>query len=172
MAAIRQSKSRPLSRLIYALGIRHVGEKAAYVLARQFRTMDAFLKARKEDFDSIAEIGPVIAQSIKDYLSLGETRKLVEAFRRHGLNFQEETAEAKSTPFTGKNVVFTGELEKYSRFEAEELLRGQGGNPSSGVSKSTDLVVAGASPGSKLDKARKLGIKIINEKDFLRLLEE
>ena len=172
LAGIQKTKSRSLFRLVYALGIRHVGEKAAYVLARQFKTMDSLLQASAEELRSIPEIGPVIAESIKDYFSLSQTRKLIERLRQYGLNFKEEISQAKATAFTGKTLVFTGEMEKYSRFEAEELMRRSGGNTSSGVSIATDFVVAGANPGSKFDKARKLGVKIIDETEFLKMLEE
>jgi len=170
LSAIQKSKGQPLSRLIYALGIRHVGEKAAYVLARQFRTMDKLLAAEKEDFDLIYEVGPVMAQSIADYFSQNQTRKLIQELRKSGLNLKEEVSELKPTPLTGKSVVFTGELRDYSRSQAKGLVRKYGGNPSSSVSKNTDFMVAGDNPGSKYDKARKLGVKIINEKEFSRLL--
>jgi DNA ligase (NAD+) len=172
LSGIEKSKSRTLSRLVYALGIRHVGEKAAYVLAMKFKSMDELLETGIEELREIPEIGPVIADSIKDYFSLSQTRKLIERLRKYGLNFREDISPAKITPFTAKSVVFTGEMDKFSRFEAEDQVRRSGGNISSGVSKSTDFVVAGANPGSKFDKARKLGIKIIDETEFLKMLEE
>jgi DNA ligase (NAD+) len=172
LSGIEKSKSRPLSRLIYALGIRHVGEKAAYVLATKFKAMDNLLRAGLEELQEIPEIGPVIAESIRDYFSLSPTRKLIEGFRQYGINFKEENSRAKDTAFTAKTVVFTGEMDKFSRFEAEEMVRHSGGNPSSGVSTATDFVIAGANPGSKFDKAKKLGVKIINETEFLKMLEE
>lgn len=170
LLAIQKSKSQPLSRLIYALGIRHVGEKAAYVLARQFRTMNKLVAAKKEDFDVIYEVGPVMAQSIADYFSLPQTRRLIEELRKAGLNFKEEVAEVKPTPLTGKAVVFTGELKDYSRSQAEGLVRKYGGSPSSSVSKNTDFVVAGENSGSKYNKAKKFGVRVINEKEFSRLI--
>ena len=171
LEAILKSKAKPLSKLIYALGIRHVGEKAAYVLARHFKTMEALVKAKKEDFDSIYEIGPVMAESIVDYFSQSQTRKLIEELKEAGVNLKEEVSEVKPTLFTGKTVVFTGELQNFSRSEAFKLVRKAGGNPSSSVSRNTDLVVVGENPGSKYDKAKKLGIKIIDEKGFSRILE-
>ncbi len=170
LSAIKKSKSRPLSRLIYGLGIRHVGEKAAYVLATRFKTMDNLLKAKKEDFDAIDEVGPVMAESLADYFSMPQTEELIEGLRMAGLNFKEEVAVPANTPLTGKTVVFTGELEGLSRDEAESLVRKAGGNPSSGVSRNTDFVVAGKNPGSKYEKAKKLGVKIINEKELKELL--
>ncbi len=172
LSGIEKSKSRPLFRLVYALGIRHVGEKAAYVLARRFRTMDDLIQAGREELQSIPEIGPVIAESIKEYFSLGQTRKLIERLRQYGLNFKEEINEAKTGILSAKTFVFTGEMDRYSRLEAEELVRSQGGNTSSAVSRSTDFVVAGANPGSKLEKAKKLGVKMIDEAGFLKMLEE
>ncbi|MCX5707485.1 MAG: NAD-dependent DNA ligase LigA [Candidatus Omnitrophica bacterium] len=172
LTGIEKSKSRLLSRLIYALGIRHVGEKAAYILALKFKSLDNLLKAEIEELREIPEIGPVIAESIKDYFSLSQTRKLIGRLRQYGLNFKEKISSTKAAAFTSKAVVFTVEMDKFSRFEAEELVRRAGGNTSSGVSKITDFVVAGVNPGSKLDKARKLGVKIIDETEFLKMLEE
>jgi DNA ligase (NAD+) len=170
LKAIEKSKSQPLSRLIYALGIRHVGEKAAFVLASRFKTMDNLLAAKKEDLDTIYEVGPVLTESIIDYFSCPSTKKLIEELRKAGLNFKEEVFAVKKTALTGKTVVFTGELESYSRIQAEELVRKLGGNPSSSVSKNTDFVVIGENPGSKYDKAKKLGVKIINEKEFMEMI--
>jgi DNA ligase (NAD+) len=171
LSAIEKSKKQPLSRLIYALGIRHVGEKAAFVLARQFKAMDNLLTAKTEDLDTIYEVGPVLAQSIVDYFSLSQTRRMIEELRKAGLNFKEITVEAESTPLLGKTVVFTGELKDYSRLDAEELVRRLAGNVSSGVSKATDFVVAGENPGSKYEKAKKLGVKILGEKEFKEMIK-
>jgi len=171
LASIEKSKSQPLSRLIYALGIRHVGEKAAYVLAREFKTMDSLLSAKRDNLDSIYEVGPILAQSIVDYFSLPQTRKMLEGLRGAGLNFKEAVIEAKATPFSGKTVVLTGELKNYSRSQIEGLVRRLGGNPSSSVSKGTDFVVVGKNPGSKYDKAKKLGVKIITEKELKEMLK-
>jgi DNA ligase (NAD+) len=171
LLAIQRSKSRALSRLIYALGIRHVGEKAAYVLAKEFKTMDNLLAAKLEDFDKIYEVGPVMAESIVDYFSQSSTRKMIEGLRKTGLNFKEEIAEVKATPLSGKTIVFTGELKEFTRSKAEEEARRLGGNPSSSVSKNTDFVVAGENPGSKYERAKKLGVKIIDEKTFREMLK-
>ncbi|MEK6727232.1 MAG: NAD-dependent DNA ligase LigA, partial [Candidatus Omnitrophota bacterium] len=170
LAAIRKSKGNPLSRLIYALGIRHIGEKAAFVLAKQFKTMGNLLTAKKEKLRNIYEVGPVIAESIVDYFSQTTTKRLIEDFKESGFNLKESLSEAKAAAFLGKRVVFTGGLKGYSRFEAEELVRRLGGNSSSEVSKGTDFVVTGENPGSKYDKAKKLGVRIINETEFSRLI--
>ena len=168
--AIQKSKRQPLSRLIYALGIRHVGEKAAYVLAKQFKTMDNLAAAKLEDLDKVYEVGQVMAESIVNYFSQSSTKRLIAELKKTGLNLKEEASELKPTGLTGKTVVFTGELKDYSRLQAEELVRKTGGNASSSVSKDTDFVVVGENPGSKYEQAKKLGIKIINEKEFSRLI--
>jgi DNA ligase (NAD+) len=170
LGAIEKSKVQPLSRLIYGLGIRHVGEKAAYVLAQKFRTMDNLMRAKKEDLDAIYEVGPVLAESIVDFFKQFNTRKLINKLESAGLNLEEKITEAKRTLLTGKTIVFTGELKGFSRIRAEELVRQLGGNAASSVSNNTDLLVAGENPGSKYDKARKLGVKIIDEKEFSRLI--
>lgn len=169
--AIKKSKERPLSRLIFALGIRHVGENAAYLLAKHFITMDKLINAKKVDFDAIYEIGPVIAGSVKDYFSQSSTRKMLEELKNLGLNLREEPTKTKVTPLTGKTIVFTGELIGFSRSQAEEIVRKFAGNVSSSVSKNVDFVVTGENPGSKFDKAKKLGVKIISEKEFEEMIK-
>ena len=171
LSGIENSKHRPLSRFIYALGIRHVGEKAGFVLAREFKTLDNLLAAKKENLDRIYEIGSVMAESITSYFNQGSTRKIIARLREARLNFEEEFTQGKVTPLTGKTLVFTGELQGLSRGEAETLARSLGANPVSSVSKNTDFVVAGANPGSKYDKAMQLGVKIINEKEFKEMIK-
>lgn len=172
LEAIQKSKSQPLSRLIYALGIRHVGEKAAYVLARKFKTMDNLLKAREDDFESVYEIGPVIAGSVVEYFRLPAAKKMIGEFKTAGLRLEEAPEEIKPSVFSGKSVAFTGELKNYSRTQVKEMVRKLNGNPGSAVGKNTDFLIAGVNPGSKLEKARELGVKIINEPEFLKMLEE
>ncbi|MDD5432173.1 MAG: NAD-dependent DNA ligase LigA [Candidatus Omnitrophica bacterium] len=167
LSAIQKSKQKSLSRLIFALGIRHIGEKAALVLAGQFRTIDNLIAAKKEDLEKIYEVGPIVSESIKEYFSLASTKKLIEDLRKEGLNFKEDAGRIKETVFTGKTVVFTGELKGLSRSAAENLVRSCGGNAVSSVSKNTDYVVVGENPGSKFEKAKKLKVKVINEKEFL-----
>ncbi|MEW6101055.1 MAG: NAD-dependent DNA ligase LigA [Candidatus Omnitrophota bacterium] len=169
--AIEESKSRPLSRLIYALGIRHVGEKAAFVLAGYSGSLERLSSAKLEDLDRIYEVGEVMARSIVDYFSQGSIKRLITELKKAGLNLKEEARQTKKTPLSGKTIVFTGELKAFSRSRAEELARECGASPSSSVSKNTGLVISGENPGSKLDKARKLGIKIINEEQFREMLE-
>jgi len=170
LEAIEKSKNQPLSRLIYGLGVRHVGEKAAYVLAHKFTTLDNLMKAKQEDFDAIYEIGSVMAESIVNFFRQESIQRLIKKLKEAGLNLQEKLTLIKESPLNGKTVVFTGELKNFSRSEAERLVRQFGGNASSSVSKNTDLVVFGETTGTKYDKAKKLGIKIINEQEFSRLI--
>ena len=170
LGAIEKSKQKPLSRLIYGLGIRHVGEKAAYVLAQKFRTLGHLMEAKEDDFDAIYEVGQVMSESMVKFFKQNSTQRLIKKLKDAGLNLQEKVTPVKKSPLTGKTVVFTGELKDYSRNLAEGLVRQFGGNASSSVSKNTDLVVAGENPGSKYNQAKKLGIKIINEKEFSRLI--
>jgi DNA ligase (NAD+) len=170
ISAINRSKNNSLSKLIYALGIRHVGEKAAFVLAKRFGSLDKIIQAPKDELDSIYEVGEVMSRSIKDYFVETQTQKLIDGLRKAGINFKENITLMKSSVISGKTIVFTGELKGYSRFQAEELVRNYGGNPSSSVSKNTDFLVTGENPGAKYDQAKKLGVKIINEKEFSHLL--
>jgi DNA ligase (NAD+) len=171
LSGIKKSKTKPLSKLIYALGIRHVGEKAAFVLAQKFVTLDNLIAAKKEELDDIHEVGQVMSQSIVDYFSQSSTKEMIAEFRRQGLNFKEEVVISKEGPFNAKTVVFTGELKNYSRLQAEELVRNLGGKPGSSVSKKTDFVIAGDKAGSKYDQAKKLGVKIIDEEEFSGMIK-
>ena len=171
IGAIQKSKHRPLSRLIYGLGIRHIGEKAAFLLAQHFGALEKLVAARQEDFDKIYEVGPVMAESIVDFFSQVQTRKLIEEFKKAGLSLKEDILKKRETALSGKTVVFTGELSQLSRREAEGIVRSLGGNASSSVSENTDFVVIGDNPGSKYDKAKKLGVKIINEKQFGEMIK-
>jgi DNA ligase (NAD+) len=170
LAAIEKSKKQPLSRLIYGLGIRHVGEKAAFVLARHFKTLANLVSAKPEELDSIYEVGSVMAGSITDYFSQDSTKKLIARLSRCGLNLKEEVSQLRAAALSGKTIVFTGEMKEYSRQQAKELARRLGASVSSNVSKNTDFVVAGENPGSKYDKAMKLGVRIIDEQKFKEML--
>jgi len=168
LKALEKSKTRPLSRLIYGLGIRHVGEKAARTLAEKFLTMEALSEAKEADLRAIHEIGPVMAEAIIAFFKLETTGALVRKFKRAGLKMKEEVVERKGPQLlAGKTVVFTGELEGLSRSQAEQRVRELGGNAAGSVSAKTDFVVAGKAAGSKLTKAQKLGVKILTEKQFL-----
>lgn len=171
LAAIEKSKEKPLSKLIYALGIRHVGEKCAYILAQRFKTMEDLMKATKEDLDGIYEVGEVVSDSIVDYFSLSQTKELIQDLRKSGLNLREVISANKNTALSGKTMVFTGELKNYTRSQAQSLVRQLGANVSSSVSVQTDFLVAGDSPGSKYQKAKALGVKIINEEELERMIK-
>ncbi|TAM41832.1 NAD-dependent DNA ligase LigA [bacterium] len=171
LSGIQKSRSRDLARLIFALGIRHVGQKAAYTLAREFGSMDKLMSAKLEGLDNIPEVGLVMAGSIIDYFSLFRNKMLIRELKESGVNMRQEGFEAKRNKLTGKTFVFTGELKGFSRSEAEELVRLSGGNFSSSVSSKTDFVVAGDSAGTKLQKARELGVRIIGESEFKEMLK-
>jgi len=167
LKAIEGSKTRPLSRVVYGLGIRHVGEKAAYVLAQKFRTMDALAQATEAELKNVSDVGPVMAQMIATYFKLDTTHAILRKLKRAGLTMKETVVVPKNgLPLSGKSVVFTGELEKYTRSDAEQRVRALGGNPTGSVSAKTDFVVVGKEPGSKFTKAQKLGVKILTEKEF------
>ncbi|MCG2742157.1 MAG: NAD-dependent DNA ligase LigA [Syntrophaceae bacterium] len=168
---IEKSKAQPLSKLLYALGIKHVGEKNALILAGYYKNIQNLMAAEFEDLSQINEIGPIIAESIKDFFDREEVRDIVNKFMAAGLNLREPEKDDANLKFSGKTFVFTGELESMSRNEAINALRGLGGKDVSGVSKKTSFVVAGNNPGSKFKKAEKLGVKIISEKEFIKMVK-
>ena len=174
ISAIQASKSRPLDRLIFALGIRHVGSNAARVLAAQFGSLDRLMAAPVEELECINEIGPTIAASVVRFFANPENQRVIEKLKRAGVGVQIEKEEkpARRKVFEGKTVVLTGTLRNYTREEAGELIRELGGRVASSVSKKTDLVVVGESPGSKYQRALKLGIPTLNENEFLATVAE
>lgn len=171
MAAIEASKSRGLARALYGLGIRHVGEKAALVLAEAFGSIEAVMQADAERLQAVPEIGPVMAQSIVKELRQPSMKALIQKLRAAGV-VVTHAVEIGPKPLQGLRIVFTGELAHFSRAEAEALVYRLGGQASSSVSKQTDYVVVGASSGSKCEKAKALGVKILDEAQFKKLLEE
>ncbi len=171
LSAIEKSKKQPLARLIFALGIRHVGQKAAYTLAQEFLSLDKFKNAKLEDLEKIPEIGVVMASSIRDYFSLPKTKVLIQELKTAGVNFSQDTVELKVNQLTGKLVVFTGELEGFSRAQAEEAVRLSGGRVTTSVSAKTDFLIAGENPGSKFKAAQRLKLKIINAVEFRGMLK-
>ena len=171
LSAIEKSKQQPLARLIFALGIRHVGQKAAYTLAKEFADMEKLIQAKLEELDKIPEIGQVMACSIVDYFNLSQTKKLIEELKKAGLNMRQVTGSFKANKLTGKTIVFTGQLEGFSRSEAEELVRKSAGTPSSAVSSKTDYLVTGENTGTKFNKAKELGVKIISEHKFKEMIK-
>ncbi|MFA5161632.1 MAG: NAD-dependent DNA ligase LigA [Elusimicrobiales bacterium] len=172
-AAIEKSKARELSRLVFAIGIAHVGEKTALVLAARFKTMSALAAAPLEELEKIQEVGPVVAQSVHGFFSSGHGRELVAQLEKAGLNFTEPEQQAPSgaLPLAGKTFVFTGELKSMTRAEAKHNVRALGGKDIASVSAKTSFVVAGEDAGSKLKKAQSLGVKIISESEFMDLLK-
>ncbi|MHB8918457.1 MAG: NAD-dependent DNA ligase LigA, partial [Desulfocucumaceae bacterium] len=171
--ALEKSRENPLHRVIFALGIRHVGERAAKILAARFGSMEGLMEARFEELVTIPEIGPRIAESVTEFFSSPGNRELVERLARQGVNMKagENASRSGPRPLEGKTVVLTGGLKGYTRQEAQELVERLGGRVSSSVSKKTDLVVAGEDPGSKYEKALKLGIEIVDEEGFNNLAE-
>ena len=174
LAAIEQSKENPLHRLLFALGIRHVGERAASLLASHFGTMEKLMAAPEEELVAIPEIGPKIAESVAKYFSIPAHQQLVEKLKRLGLSM---TAEERETPgeenkwLEGKTFVLTGALKGYTRQQAQERIERLGGKVSSTVSKKTDYVLAGTDPGSKYQKALQLGVTILDEAGFEKMLQ-
>src|SRR5262249_29202119 len=168
-----RSRSNDVSRLIYALGIRHVGEKAATTLARYFRTIDRIMTATVEELQSAPEIGPVLAESVHDFASEPSNQQLVQRLKNAGVNtattLPEPTAEPAG-PLVGKTFVLTGMLASMTREEATESLERLGAKVSGSVSKKTSYLVAGADAGSKLEKAQKLGVEVLTEDEFRHLI--
>ncbi|MFQ3549785.1 MAG: NAD-dependent DNA ligase LigA [Armatimonadota bacterium] len=169
--AIQQSKKASLERLIYALGIRHVGERTALVLADIFGNIDNLIAATEEELSEINDIGPVMAKSIVDYFANEDNIELINKLKAVGINPTKENKASKGT-FEGKTFVFTGTLQHFTRDEAEKIVLSLGGKASSSVSSKTDFLVAGEKAGSKLEKAQSLGVNIISEEDFKNMLKE
>lgn len=170
LAGIEASKKQPLSRLLFGLGIRQVGSKAARLLAQEFGTMDALMDASESRLAAINLIGEVSARSIRSFFDQSENRALIDSLKAMGVNMSEPKVEnaAPDNPFAGKTVVLTGTLSQMGRSEAKKMLEDLGANVSGSVSKKTDLVIAGEKAGSKLTKANDLGIPVWDEERFLR----
>ncbi|MBB6176963.1 DNA ligase (NAD+) [Anoxybacillus tengchongensis] len=175
LQAIEASKQNSLERLLFGLGIRHVGAKAAKTLAEHFETMERLQQATKEELTAIHEIGEKMADSIVTYFSKEEVKQLLDRLRAHGVNMTykgaKRTADASAT-FAGKTFVLTGTLQSMSRSEAKEKIEALGGKVTGSVSKKTDVVVVGEDAGSKLEKARQLGITIWDEARFLQEIQQ
>jgi len=168
IAAIQVSRSKPLSQLLSALGIRHVGSIAAQLLAQHFGTLDAILAASAEDILNVRGIGATIANGVVAYFSDPAGRALVEKLRSRGVNFTEPRAVVAGGPLSGKTVVITGTLPTLSRTKATAIIEAAGGRVTGSVSKSTTFLVAGEEAGSKLEKAKSLGVEVIDEAGLLR----
>ncbi|MFH1479560.1 MAG: NAD-dependent DNA ligase LigA [Candidatus Omnitrophota bacterium] len=170
IAAIEKSRSNTLNRLVFALGIRHVGVRAAWILSKRFRSLDKISRAAIEEMESINEIGPVMAKSIKRFFDNKNTKKVIEKLKKAGINIKDSAIIEGSSKLEGKTFVVTGALSDFTRQEIEELIRSLGGNASSSISKKTDYLIAGKDAGSKLDKANKLGVKVIQETEFKKMI--
>ena len=170
--AISESKNRSLARLIFALGIRHIGVRAAEILSEHYNSIEDLSSATVEELEKIYEIGPKVAQSIVQFFQQEGNIKMLEKLRSAGIKMSEEKETGKELPLSGKTFVLTGALQSMARNTASNIIKELGGRVSSSVSSNTDYVIAGESPGSKFDRAKKLGINILNEEEFLKLIEQ
>ena len=166
---IENSKQLPLERVIYGLGIRFVGERTAQFLAEHFGSMEALASASVGELQNVNEVGPRIAESIAEFFSIAANRKLVDRLRDAGLTLKGKKKE-RGTKLAGKTFVLTGTLAKYTRDDAKKMIEDAGGRVSGSVSKKTDYVVAGSDAGSKLDRAKELGVAVIDEKEMEKLV--
>ena len=170
LAQIEQSKRRGLDRLVFALGIRHVGERLAQVLAGRFKSLDALAEATEEELTRIEDVGPKVAESIRFFFTQPENRALIRRLKEAGVSMKSREESGGRRPLEGQVFVITGTLAGFTREEAQERLEALGAQIGSSVTKKTTCLVAGESPGSKLDKARELGLKVIGEPEFLKLI--
>jgi DNA ligase (NAD+) len=169
--AIEKSKTRPLWRFIAALGIRHIGGQSAQILAEYYGSLDALISAEQEELAVIDQIGPTMAASVYEYFRNPKNRSVIDWLLAAGVSPAQPKTQ-RSGKLAGKTFVITGTLENFSRQQAEQAIRQAGAKPSSSVGKKTDFVLAGKNPGSKLDKARKLGVEVIDEKRFMEIIED
>ncbi len=170
LEAIDKSKDRPLARVIFALGIRHIGGETAEILAREFHSLNALADASRERLMDIPTIGPKIADSVVAFFRQEENRSIIDRLRKAGVKLEEEAAEPEELPLAGQEFVITGRLETFSRQEAEAKIKALGGTAGSSITKKTTYLVVGTDPGSKLARAQELGTKQLTEEEFLRLI--
>jgi DNA ligase (NAD+) len=170
LAAIEQSKTRPLDRLIFALGVRFVGEGTARTLTVRMGSLDRLAAARESELQGIPEVGPRVARAIVDYFASPQAKTVLKKLKAAGVRMETDASANRSEKLAGKTFVITGSLTSMSRDQAESLIVAHGGRASGSVSKKTDFVVVGENPGSKYDKARELGIKTLHEEDFLKMI--
>jgi DNA ligase (NAD+) len=171
LAGIEASKQRPLSRVLFALGIRHVGGETAELLAGHFGSVDALIAAGVDDLEGVPTIGPKIAQSAYEYFHDEQNLALIEKLRAAGVKL-EGAAAAREGPLMGSTFVVTGSLTRWTRNEVESLIKRNGGGVGSSVTKKTSYLVAGESPGSKLTKAEEYQVPVLDEEGFQALLQE
>ena len=171
LTAIEASKQNDVSRLIFALGIRQVGEKAAKVLAKTFGSLDALMQATAEELTEVRDIGAITAENIVSWFASPQSQHVISRLREAGVNFRS-TAPQGDDRLAGMTIVLTGALTLFTRDEATEKIEAHGGKAAGSVSKKTTYVVAGENAGSKLKKANELGIPVLTEQEFLNLLGE
>jgi DNA ligase (NAD+) len=169
--SIEASKTRPLWRLVAGLGIRHIGGQTAQMLAEQFGSLDAIMNASQTELDAIEQVGEKVAESVYEFFHNSRNISVIEGLLAAGVKPELPKKVKAKGKLAGKTIVVTGTLENFSRQRAEQAIRDAGGKATSSVSKNTDFVLAGEEPGGKLDKAKKLGVKVINEKEFMEILE-
>ena len=169
--AIEKSKENDLSKLITALGIRHVGVKASKTLARKYKNIDNLMNAKYEELSEINDIGPIVANSIASFFEESQTRDLIQRLKENNVNMESLEEEAQDKRFEGKSFVLTGSLEEFTRGQASDIIEKLGGKTSGTVSKKTDYVLAGSEAGSKLTKAQNLGVQIITEEEFKEMVK-
>jgi DNA ligase (NAD+) len=167
---IEASKKNSLARLIYALGIRFVGERTGQLLAEHFSSLEELAAAKEKELEEVPEVGPKVAASIAEFFSEPANRQLIKKLDKAGVHPTAEKRQVKSDKLAGKSFVFTGGLANRSREEAGEIVQQHGGKVSGSVSKKTDYVVVGTDPGSKYEKAKELGVTILSEAEFEKLL--
>jgi DNA ligase (NAD+) len=167
---INKSKSRPFSKILYALSIRHVGEETADRLVKAFPSIDALEKASMNDLIAVPTIGPKIAESVISFFTLEENRSIIQKLKDAGVQMSQTVVDTGSLPLTQIEFVITGKLQNLSRDEAEQKIKDLGGSAKSDVTRKTKYLVVGEDPGSKLARARELGIKQIDETELLKLL--
>ncbi len=171
LSNVKAAKRRPLSRLLVALGIRHVGSEIAEILANEFGSLDAIASASHEELEAVPAIGPKIAESVRDYFRGARQRKVIRKLKRAGVNMEQKRAAVPvEGPLTGQTFVISGTLASMTRGEAEAKLKTLGADIGSSVTKKTTYLVMGEAPGSKLRKAQQYGTKLMDERELLRLL--
>jgi DNA ligase (NAD+) len=170
LASIERSKSQPLSRFIYGLGIMNIGAKAAYVLAQRFPSIEKLMKVSQEELQEVQDVGEVMSESVVSFFGQPSTRRLIEKLKKAGVRMEEKVVEITDRRLAGKKFVFTGEMEDLPRDQAGTMVKNLGGEVVSSVSKATDFVVVGENPGSKFTKAQQLGVKILNQKEFKEMV--
>ena len=170
--AVDQSRNPNLARLIYALGIRNVGIHLADVLAKHAGSIENLAGQGMDDLTAVHEVGPIVAKSIENFFHTPRNLRVLEKLKEGGVIFPVQEAEKQEQPFAGKAFVLTGSLDSFTRDEARKAVEGMGGRITTSVSKKTDFLILGKEPGSKYDKAQKMGIPILDEMDFERMIEK